>query len=83
VAGMVACGRASPTPYHAPASLQIIVCLFVTPNVPPTGADADDFGWVSAPNVVPFGVTNLKIESCRAYAATGFQSARLTSNVVR
>ena len=31
---------------------------FVPPTVPPTGADANEFYWVSAPNVVPFVVTN-------------------------
>jgi len=30
----------------------------VTPAVPPTGADANEFYWVSAPNVVPFVITN-------------------------
>jgi len=41
------------------------------------------FYWVSAPNVVPFGVTNLKTKSRGTYVATGFKTARLTSNVVR
>ena len=31
---------------------------FVTPTSPPTGADANGFYWVSAPNVVPLVVTN-------------------------
>jgi hypothetical protein len=30
----------------------------VTPTIPPTGADVDEFYWVSAPNVVPLVVTN-------------------------
>ena len=36
------------------------VSRFVTPTVPPTEADANEFYWVSAPNVVPFVVTNRK-----------------------
>jgi hypothetical protein len=50
---------------HRHASCQQRACLasskvsrFVTPAVPPTGADANEFYWVSAPNVVPFVVTN-------------------------
>jgi hypothetical protein len=34
------------------------ISRFVTPTVPPTGADVNDFYWVSAPNVVPFVITN-------------------------
>jgi hypothetical protein len=39
---------------------------FVTPTVPPTGADAYDFCLVSAPNVVPFAVTNRTEKRIRA-----------------
>jgi hypothetical protein len=30
----------------------------MTPTVPPTGADANEFYWMSAPLAVPLGVTN-------------------------
>jgi hypothetical protein len=50
---------------HRQASCQQRACFaspkisrFVTPTIPPTGADANDFYRVSAPNVVPFVVTN-------------------------
>jgi hypothetical protein len=50
---------------HRQASCQQRACFasskisrFVTPTVPPTGADVNDFYGVSAPNVVPFVVTN-------------------------
>ena len=50
---------------HRPASCQQRACFasskvsrFMTPTVPPTGADANDFYGVSAPNVVPFVVTS-------------------------
>jgi hypothetical protein len=50
---------------HRQASFQQRACFasskvsrFVTPTVPPTGADVNEFYGVSAPNVVPFVVTN-------------------------
>jgi len=50
---------------HRQASYQQRACFasskivrFVTPTVPPTGADLIKFYWVSAPNVVPLVVTN-------------------------
>ena len=58
VAGMVALLNRQ-APCQQPACVAASkVRRFVPPIVPPTGADANKFYWVSAPNVVPLGVTN-------------------------
>jgi hypothetical protein len=46
-------------PCQQPACVASLkVSRFVTPTIPPTGADINELYWVSAPNVVPLVVTN-------------------------